>query len=106
MVLMENRQVVLTSRPSGIPQAENLAIRQGAMPAPASGEILVRNHYLSIEPAMRGWISDAGNYSDPVPIGGVMRSLAAAPVRSVERRVGNWCVSTCRSRGWRELNKK
>src|SRR3546814_9095585 len=80
MVLMENRQVVLTSRPSGIPQAENFAIRQGAMPAPASGEILVRNHYLSIEPAMRGWISDAGNYSDPVPIGGVMTSLAAAQV--------------------------
>src|SRR3546814_3409751 len=80
MVLMENRQVVLTSRPSGIPQAENFAIRQGAMPAPASGEILVRNHYLSIEPAMRGWISDAGNYSDPVPIGGAMRSLAAAQV--------------------------
>src|SRR3546814_16869306 len=74
------RFVVLTSRPSGIPQAENFAIRQGAMPVPASGEILVRNHYLSIEPAMRGWISDAGNYSDPVPIGGVMRSLAAAQV--------------------------
>src|SRR3546814_12954896 len=98
MVLMENRQVVLTSRPSGIPQAENFAIRQGAMPAPASGEILVRNHYLSIEPAMRGWISDAGNYSDPVPIGGVMRSLAAAQ-RSEERSVGKECVSTGRARG-------
>lgn len=44
------------------------------------GQILVRNAYLSVEPAMRGWIADIGNYSAPVPVGSVMRSLASGTV--------------------------
>jgi NADPH-dependent curcumin reductase CurA len=40
----------------------------------------VANKFLSVEPAMRGWIADAGNYAEPVPIGGVMRSLAVGEV--------------------------
>lgn len=75
-----NRQVLLTSRPAGIAQAENFAIGQAPIQQPAPGQILVRNHYLSIEPAMRGWIADAGNYAAPVPIGSVMRSLASGEV--------------------------
>jgi len=75
-----NRQVILTSRPAGIAQAENFAIRQAPIEQPAQGQILVRNHYLSIEPAMRGWIADAGNYAVPVAIGSVMRSLASGQV--------------------------
>lgn len=77
---MKNRQVVLLSRPAGIAQAENFAIQTGEVIQPEDGQILVRNHYLSIEPAMRGWIADAGNYSAPVPIGSVMRSLASGVV--------------------------
>lgn len=75
-----NRQVILASRPFGIAQAENFAFRREAVPQPLAGQIVVRNHYLSIEPAMRGWIADAGNYATPVPIGSVMRSLAAGEV--------------------------
>lgn len=75
-----NRQVLLASRPTGIAQAEHFRIVEGAIAAPGPGEILVRNRYLSVEPAMRGWIADAGNYSDPVAIGSVMRSLAAGEV--------------------------
>ena len=41
------------------------------------GQFLVRNHYLSIDPAQRGWISAGANYSDPVSVGDVMRSLGA-----------------------------
>lgn len=77
---MSNRQVVLTSRPTGVAQAENFAILDAPMPECGTGEILVRNHYLSIEPAMRGWIADVGNYAAPVGIGEVMRSLAAGEV--------------------------
>lgn len=77
---MINRQVVLVSRPAGIAQKDNFAIREAAMPVPAKGEILVRNRYLSVEPAMRGWIADAGNYASPVPLGSPMRSLAAGEV--------------------------
>ena len=42
----------------------------------------MRNHFLSVEPAMRGWIADAGNYSDPVGIGEVMRALSAGHVEA------------------------
>lgn len=75
-----NRQVVLVSRPTGIAQAENFVVRQADVRDPAPGEILVRNHYLSVEPAMRGWIADTENYAAPVPIGDVMRSLASGEI--------------------------
>jgi NADPH-dependent curcumin reductase CurA len=42
--------------------------------------VLVRNLYLSVDPAMRGWVNAAANYSEPVPVGGVMRSLAAGRI--------------------------
>src|SRR5262249_51552985 len=44
------------------------------------GELLVKNEYLSVDPAMRGWVNAAANYSDPVAIGDVMRSFAAGTV--------------------------
>jgi len=77
---MQNRAVVFRNRPSGIAQAENFAIEEVGVAAPESGQIVVRNAFLSVEPAMRGWIADAGNYSAPVPIGSVMRSLAVGHV--------------------------
>jgi len=75
-----NRQVILTSRPSDIPQAENFSIDTSDIPAITDGEILVRNIYLSVEPAMRGWVSAVANYSEPVPLGGVMRALTVGKV--------------------------
>lgn len=75
-----NRQVVLASRPLGIPQAEHFALTSAAIPALKQGEFLVRNEYLSVEPAMRGWVNAAANYADPVGIGEVMRAFAAGRV--------------------------
>lgn len=75
-----NRQVLLKSRPTGIPQAENFEIVDTPIPEPAEGEVLVRNLYLSVEPAMRGWVSAVANYSAPVAIGAVMRSLGTGRV--------------------------
>jgi hypothetical protein len=71
-----NRQVILSSRPTGIPQAEHFRIVETPVPVPAEGQVLVRNLYLSVEPAMRGWVNAVANYSEPVAIGAVMRSLA------------------------------
>ena len=48
------------------------------------GQVLVRNIYLSVDPAMRGWVNVAANYMDPVPLGSVMRSFAVG--RMVESR--------------------
>lgn len=77
---LANRQVRLKSRPSGIPQAEHFEIVEAPVPDPADGQVLVRNIYLSVEPAMRGWVSAVANYSEPVALGAVMRSLAVGRV--------------------------
>jgi NADPH-dependent curcumin reductase CurA len=75
-----NRQVRLKSRPNSIPQGENFEIADTPAPSPGDGQFLVRNEFLSVEPAMRGWVSAVANYSTPVGIGEVMRSFAAGTV--------------------------
>lgn len=75
-----NRQVLLASRPEGVPQASHFKIVETPVPVPGPGQVLVRNQWLSVEPAMRGWVNAAANYSEPVAIGAVMRSFAAGHV--------------------------
>jgi NADPH-dependent curcumin reductase CurA len=75
-----NRQIRLASRPEAIPQAEHFCLAEAPVPEPEDGMVLVRNLFLSVEPAMRGWLADLGNYSAPVEIGDVMRSLAVGRV--------------------------
>jgi len=75
-----NRQVILKSRPADIPQADNFDIVESDVPDLRDGQILVHNIFLSVEPAMRGWVSSVANYSEPVRIGEVMRSFAAGEV--------------------------
>lgn len=97
-----NRQVRLKSRPSGIPQAEHFEIVEGAVPTPAPGQVLVRNIYLTAEPAMRGWVGAVANYSEPVPLGGVMRSPAVGRVeesREPDFRAGEFVTGMF---GWQD----
>lgn len=75
-----NRQVILIARPSGVAQAEHFTIRPSEPAHLGPGQLRVRNRFLSVEPAMRGWIADRGNYSTPVGIGEVMRALAVGEV--------------------------
>jgi NADPH-dependent curcumin reductase CurA len=77
---MNNRQVRLRSRPTGVPQAEHFEIVEDTVPELAADQVLVRNIYLSVDPAMRGWIVDTVGYSDPVAVGSVMRSFATGRV--------------------------
>ena len=77
-----NRQIRLKSRPTGIPQAEHFELTQEDVPALEPGQILVRNVFLSVEPAMRGWVGAAANYAEPVALGAVMRSFAAGRVEA------------------------
>jgi NADPH-dependent curcumin reductase CurA len=74
-----NRQVRLKSRPAGIPQAEHFEIVNAPVPDLGDNEVLVRNIYLSVEPAMRGWVSDVANYSEPIPLGAVMSFVTTRP---------------------------
>lgn len=75
-----NRQVLLSSRPQGIPLAENFTLDEAAVPAPADGQFLVRNIYLSVDPAQRGWASVEANYGTPVELGTPMRALTVGVV--------------------------
>ena len=75
-----NQQVWLKSRPNGIPQAENFAIRDGDVPKIVAGELLIRNHFLSADPAMRGWIADASNYWPQIQISETMRAFSVGEV--------------------------
>jgi len=69
---MQNRRVVLASRPQGPARIENFRIEFAHMPVPGVGEVLVRNLWLSLDPYMRGRMSDARSYAAGVALGEVM----------------------------------
>jgi NADPH-dependent curcumin reductase len=85
-----NRRVLLKSRPVGVPQKEHFEIVETPVPTAREGEFVVRNAFLAVEPAMRGWVNAVGNYSEPVGIGEVMRSFAAGEI--VESRHPDYSV--------------
>ncbi|MEK0428709.1 MAG: hypothetical protein RL001_1236 [Pseudomonadota bacterium] len=97
-----HRRVVLASRPEGIPQATHFRIESAPIPRPDDGQVLIRNCFLSVEPAMRGWLNAASNYSKPVGIGEVMRSFAAGEI--IESNHPEWTVGTAVTGmfGWQE----
>ena len=84
MTPLASRKVILSKRPEGIAQAEHFEIVERDDAPPRAGEVRIQNMFLSVEPAMRGWIADTGNYAEPVAIGSVMRALAVG--RIVESR--------------------
>ena len=75
-----NRQWLLAKRPLGQVTEECFELAESEIPELEDGQILIQNHYLAFEPAMRGWIDDVPNYLPPVQIGEVMRASAAGEV--------------------------
>ncbi|HSN21496.1 MAG TPA: NADP-dependent oxidoreductase [Usitatibacter sp.] len=67
-----NKQVLLASRPVGRVTPENFRIAEAPIPAPGEGEVLVRNEWLSLDPYMRGRMSDAKSYAACVEVGALM----------------------------------
>jgi NADPH-dependent curcumin reductase CurA len=97
-----NRQVLLKTRPTGIPDREHFEIVERPVPVPGDGQVLVRNIFLSVEPAMRGWVSAVANYSEPVALGTTMRSLAAGRIEVSQHpdfRVGDFVTGWF---GWQD----
>lgn len=66
------KRIVLASRPVGEPTAANFRLEEVDMPTPAEGQVLLRTIWLSLDPYMRGRMSDGPSYAQPVPVGGVM----------------------------------
>ena len=77
---MMNHQVRLAARPVGLPKRSDWSFTEEAVPEPAEGEMLVKVRYLSLDPAMRGWMNEGKSYIRPVGIGEVMRAGAAGTV--------------------------
>lgn len=94
-----NRQLCLARRPGPADPVSDQTweIREAPIPAPADGQVLIRNLYVSVDPAMRGWIRPIATYVDPVPVGGVMRAGTVGRVeesRHPSFRAGDY-VSDC-----------
>jgi NADPH-dependent curcumin reductase CurA len=85
-----NRQVWLKSRPNGIPRAEDFAIREVELPVLPDGKFLVRNSFLSVDPAMRGWITDKSTYWPRIEVGDTMRAFSVGEV--IETRNPDYAV--------------
>jgi NADPH-dependent curcumin reductase CurA len=69
-----NRHWRLAARPKGLPKATDWDLRTEAIPEPEEGQFLVRVLYISLDPAMRGWMNEGRSYVPPVGIGEVMRA--------------------------------
>ncbi len=69
---LRHRRWVLASRPHGEPVQQNFRLEEGDIPKPGNGQLLLRTVYLSLDPYMRGRMSDAPSYSPPVEIGATM----------------------------------
>ena len=75
-----NKQIVLESRPADKVAASHFRLVEAPMPQAGEGEIVVRQHYLSLDPYMRGRLSDAKSYAKPQEIGAVMGGGAVGEV--------------------------
>ena len=97
-----NRQIILASRPVGFPKVSDFDLVYFPVPSPAAGEVLVRSIYLSLDPYMRGRMSDAESYARPLAIGEVMTGGAVASVvesRDPELQAGDTVEGML---GWQE----
>lgn len=73
-------QIRLKSRPEGLPTADNFETTHEELQELADGSVRVRNIYLSLDPAMRGWMTDRKSYIAPIGLGDVMRGLTVGEV--------------------------
>jgi NADPH-dependent curcumin reductase len=79
-----NRQVRLAAHPSGLPKPSDWELTEEPLPTPGAGEITVASSYISLDPAMRGWMNAGASYIEPVEIGAVMRAAAVGRVLASE----------------------
>ncbi|GET32214.1 putative NADP-dependent oxidoreductase YfmJ [Prolixibacter bellariivorans] len=100
---MQNRQIILKSRPVGRPTADNFELKEIEIPTPAEGELLLKALYISVDPYMRGRMSDAKSYVEPFQVGEPINGGAVAEVtesRHPDFSAGDVVVS--RPLAWQE----
>jgi NADPH-dependent curcumin reductase CurA len=100
----QNKQFLLDNRPQGEAVASNFKLVTTETPALQEGEVLVRHHFLSLDPYMRGRMNDAKNYAAPQPLGQVMQGGTAGEVvesRSPKYQVGDKVIGMG---GWQQYS--
>ena len=80
MTDLTNRQFLLAKRPVGAATRDTFTYQEIPVGQPVEGQILVKNEYLSLDPAMRGWMNEGKSYIPPVGLGEVMRALGVGKV--------------------------
>src|SRR6201995_3701436 len=78
--MSQAKRVILASRPVGEPKATDFRVEEFAAPTPGDKQMLLRTIWLSLDPYMRGRMSDGPSYATPVPIGGVMEGGTVSEV--------------------------
>jgi NADPH-dependent curcumin reductase len=99
-----NKQILLDNRPQGEASASNFKLVESDTPPLKDGEVLVRHHFLSLDPYMRGRMNDAKSYAAPQPVGQVMQGGTVGEVvesRSPKYAVGDKVVGMG---GWQEYS--
>lgn len=99
-----NRRWVLASRPHGAPTTENFRLEEDEVASPGEGQVLLRTVYLSLDPYMRGRMSDAPSYSPPVKIGEVMCGGTVSRVVKSQHpdfAEGDWVLA---GSGWQDYD--
>jgi len=81
---MTNRQITLAARPVGFPQESDFALVEAPVPEPGPGEVLVRARWLSLDPYMRGRMSEVRSYAKPTELGEVMTGQVVGEVVASE----------------------
>jgi NADPH-dependent curcumin reductase CurA len=100
----KNKQILLDNRPQGEASASNFKLVESDTPALKDGEVLVRHHFLSLDPYMRGRMNDAKSYAAPQPLGQVMQGGTVGEVvesRSPKFAAGDKVVGMG---GWQEYS--
>lgn len=96
MTEISSKRIVLASRPHGRPNLENFRLETAPVAEPAEGQVLLKLHYLSLDPYMRGRMNDAKSYAAPVAIGDVMEGGTVGEVlvsRHKDFAVGDMVLS-------------
>ena len=79
-MVLTNHKFLLAARPVGMPKRSDWTYAEEPLAEPKEGELLVQVLYISLDPAMRGWMNDARSYTPPVGIGELMRALGVGVV--------------------------
>jgi hypothetical protein len=79
-MVRKNHRFTLAARPVGLPRPTDFAFEEADLRELGDGELLVKVQYISLDPAMRGWMNDGKSYIRPIAIGEVMRAIAIGSV--------------------------